>query len=371
MFITIITICLNDLQGLMQTCESVKMQKDDGFEHIIIDGGSTDGSVDYIKSYANSKVKWISEGDKGRSDAFNKGIKMARESLILCLNAGDCFADDNVIKDVLDDWNKYKTDVLCYPVEKKDGKIMKPSESSWEKGLLAHQGLFVLKKVYDSIGDYNIYLSNRMDYDFFYRLAKNNCSHYISNRIVSIFDMNGITTYSRNNFKIEGAAVRLIYDKDKFISDVIEDLMYVTNANHETENDYDEAAIRMQNEDRLKKGLLVQWMRNIQNGKKISVLLKNSNLHSASIYGCGEIGRLVAAELKSMIEVKEFIDQKADEISDKEYSVVSLEKMNLNVDAVIVSILSEEDSIVENIKSIYSGQVISIRKLVAETAWLD
>ena len=95
--ITIITVVFNDRIGLEKTIQSVITQAYDSKEYIIIDGGSTDGTVDVIKKYQDRIDKWISEPDKGIYDAMNKGIKMASGEWINFMNAGDVFVDPIVL----------------------------------------------------------------------------------------------------------------------------------------------------------------------------------------------------------------------------------------------------------------------------------
>jgi len=107
MKLTIITINYNDAKGLQKTLDSVACQKscDCKVEHIIIDGGSTDGSVEVIRDYEKQLLSlslrlsliWLSEKDKGVYNAMNKGIKMATGDYIQILNSGDILANDDVI----------------------------------------------------------------------------------------------------------------------------------------------------------------------------------------------------------------------------------------------------------------------------------
>ncbi len=360
MDITVITICLNDLEGLRKTRKSVDEQTIQAYKHIIIDGGSHDGTKMYLETLTGDDAVWVSEPDKGRSDAFNKGISMAKESLIICLNAGDVFKDAHVIEDVLDDWNKCEADVLCYPVVRTDGSIINVSEELWDKGLLAHQGIFISKKVYEELGGYNTFLSNRMDYDFFYRMAKAKVDHKIFERIVSVFDINGITTYGRNNAIIEGAGIKLLYDKTKYLVDVIGELSIVRK-DISTSNSFEN--ITIENTNTIKKKLLIQWVRNTQNNKRIADYLLRIGVRFTSIYGCGEIGKLLAGELQGIV-ITEFIDKKADKLSMEKYPVVAVNDMNPDVDAVIVTTLYDEDSIFEDLKGVFKGRIIHIKSLI-------
>ena len=104
MILSIITINRNNSVGLEKTLKSVGSQKCKEFEHVIVDGASTDGGVDVIREYADSlgnRVKWVSEPDKGIYNAMNKGIKMASGDYIQILNSGDSLVSDDVIKRML------------------------------------------------------------------------------------------------------------------------------------------------------------------------------------------------------------------------------------------------------------------------------
>lgn len=106
MRLSIITINRNNAAGLRKTMESVFMQTYRDIEYIVIDGGSTDSSVEVIKDYVNQlkiedrklKIDWISEPDKGVYNAMNKGIKRATGEYVYILNSGDCVAAPNTIE---------------------------------------------------------------------------------------------------------------------------------------------------------------------------------------------------------------------------------------------------------------------------------
>lgn len=136
MKISIITINYNDAQGLAKTLKSVASQVlsdkmlNDGFslEHIIVDGGSTDDSIEVIKEYASRnindhqsainfhlEVKWVSEKDKGVYNAMNKGIKMASGEYIQILNAGDILASNEVLAKVRGKMEELRTTDGSYP----------------------------------------------------------------------------------------------------------------------------------------------------------------------------------------------------------------------------------------------------------------
>ena len=100
MKLSIITVNLNNKTGLEKTVKSVCSQTFEEFEFIIIDGGSTDGSLDIIKRYEDNISCWVSEQDKGVYNAMNKGIKMAKGEYLQFLNSGDSLINSDVLNKV-------------------------------------------------------------------------------------------------------------------------------------------------------------------------------------------------------------------------------------------------------------------------------
>lgn len=95
--ISVITINYNNLIGLRNTITSVISQEYNKIQYIIIDGGSTDGSAEFIAGVADKLYYWVSEKDNGIYDAMNKGIKFSQGEYLLFLNSGDCFSDNKVL----------------------------------------------------------------------------------------------------------------------------------------------------------------------------------------------------------------------------------------------------------------------------------
>ena len=104
MKLSIITINRNNAAGLEKTLQSVAAQTFKEFEYIVVDGASTDGSVEVIKKYESkfAHLKWVSEPDKGIYNAMNKGIKVAKGEYLLFLNSGDWLCNESIIQDFVD-----------------------------------------------------------------------------------------------------------------------------------------------------------------------------------------------------------------------------------------------------------------------------
>ena len=102
--ISILTPSFNTDQYIEENILSVLNQDYKNVEHIVIDGGSTDNTVEILKKYPH--LKWVSEKDEGQSDAYNKGLKIATGELVLCLNSDDDLFNKNVFKSVITEINK-------------------------------------------------------------------------------------------------------------------------------------------------------------------------------------------------------------------------------------------------------------------------
>lgn len=209
MMIDIITINLNNKEGLKRTIESVINQTYfDKVNFIIIDGGSTDGSVDIIKEYRDKLYYWISEKDDGIYNAMNKGIKVSLNDYCLFLNSGDYLKENNALERVFpylngdydlvygNEWklkDRYKNNS---PYEAKYPD--KLDESFFRRTSLPHQSTFIktelLKKhKYDE--GYKVI----SDWKFFRESWKSGCTYIHVPFIISAYYCNG---FSYQNLKL-------------------------------------------------------------------------------------------------------------------------------------------------------------------------
>jgi len=170
--ISIITIAYNCADAIERTIRSVLSQRFTDFEYIIIDGGSTDGTADIVRRNSGSLSYWVSERDRGISDAFNKGIAAAKGKYINLLNAGDSFTSIHTLEELA----PHLTEPLVTFrfMEENSGehsRMVNEEEPDVEKkALLGHQATFVHRDVYTSFGGYNGSYKIRMDFDFFLRV---------------------------------------------------------------------------------------------------------------------------------------------------------------------------------------------------------
>ncbi|MBI0400162.1 glycosyltransferase family 2 protein [Cyclobacterium marinum] len=142
--ISIITVCYNCVKDITLTIESVLNQKYSNIQYIIIDGGSTDGTIDIINKYKDKIDIIISEPDQGIFDAMNKGLKYATGDWVNFMNAGDRFYDDSVLQSLFQSTSYINIGVL-YGSTFSKGTIRKPKELGFLKygGIMAcHQSIF-------------------------------------------------------------------------------------------------------------------------------------------------------------------------------------------------------------------------------------
>jgi glycosyltransferase involved in cell wall biosynthesis len=170
--ISVITISYNCVDLIERTIRSVLSQNFNNFEYIIIDGGSTDGTAGIIWKYRKELAYWISEKDRGISDAFNKGIAAAKGNYINLLNAGDTYTNADTLAAVS---SHLTTPLVAFRfTEENSGehsRLVREDEPNIErKALLGHQATFVQKQVYEEWGGYNSSYKIRMDFDFFLRV---------------------------------------------------------------------------------------------------------------------------------------------------------------------------------------------------------
>jgi glycosyltransferase involved in cell wall biosynthesis len=161
--LSIITINLNNCEGLRNTMNSVIKQTYQNFEYIVIDGASSDGSVELIKSYQEKINYWISKEDSGIYEAMNKGIKQANGKFLLFLNSGDTLYHSNILAEITEkikdnDVNIFYTDVNFVDEKLKLAWIKTypktVDDSFFIKSSLCHQTMLIEKRVFDEIGLY-------------------------------------------------------------------------------------------------------------------------------------------------------------------------------------------------------------------------
>lgn len=249
MKLSIITITYNNAEGLHRTIQSVQSQTFRDFEHIIVDGGSTDGSVEVIREYEQSlasrlsplasNLKWLSEPDSGIYNAMNKGIKMANGEYLLFLNSGDYLVDADTLSKVFQ-IAKDNIDVIYGDIKVvyNNQEIIKESpdvvtfQYLYSNAIFHSGGSFIKKTLFDSYGLYDENLRIVSDWKFFVEIfILKNVSYQHINLILSVFDLYGISTENQELMMKERMLVlrdlfpeRILLDYEKFSSSSIKPL---------------------------------------------------------------------------------------------------------------------------------------------------
>lgn len=173
--LSIITINLNNLVGLQKTMQSVFEQNFSGYEYIIIDGDSTDGSKEYINQSAQKLFYSVSERDNGVYDAMNKGIAKATGTFLMFLNSGDCLVNQNVLTHLNRYIQRATSDIYYGDIQITDmtgqvSVLQYPSEltlSFWNTATINHQASLIKSSLFPEMGKYDATFSLAADYVFF------------------------------------------------------------------------------------------------------------------------------------------------------------------------------------------------------------
>ena len=203
--LSIITVNLNNAWGLAKTIKSVKEQTFKDVEVIVVDGGSTDGSVEVIKKYGENISYWISEKDNGIYHAMNKGIAIAKGMYCLFLNSGDTLVNETVLENVFNQnptadivyGNKQTRDVNGSVIHRtmpdKMGVIQLYADTLW------HPVSFVKRTLFKKYGGYDEHFKIAGDYEFFVRviISKKVSTRHLHLEIAS-FDMSGVSSDKNN-----------------------------------------------------------------------------------------------------------------------------------------------------------------------------
>lgn len=201
-YFSILTASFNRCSTIQETLESIYNQTFESFEHIIVDGSSSDNTVKLLKKYEQRySLRWISEPDKGIADALNKGLRRAAGYYIIVLQADDTLINSAILEYVFALVNQSEKDIYSFPVlldhPSRGLTLRKPIRQLWYnrfKFIFPHQGCFVKRSVFDKIGGFNTSFKIAMDYDFFYRALKQKSSVKFYQKPITLMGGTGIGT---------------------------------------------------------------------------------------------------------------------------------------------------------------------------------
>lgn len=242
MILSIITINWNNADGLEKTMRSVVKQNEKEFEYVVVDGGSTDESVEVIKKYAlQREIVWSSERDNGIYNGMNKGIQKARGEYIMILNSGDYLADDNVVGCLLKSIESdgypsvyYGNIIKIWP----DGKTLidhqiegEISMISFYSGTLNPDGAMIKKSLFEKYGYFDESMKICSDWAWLMNVL---ALHGETSKRCSIntiyFDMTGVSEGGEKSLKTIKSERRQVLEKalpaailadyDKYATDI-------------------------------------------------------------------------------------------------------------------------------------------------------
>lgn len=204
MKLSVITINRNNADGLQRTLTSVLEQTSREFEYIVIDGASTDGSIDVVRSFSfGIPFKWISEPDGGIYHAMNKGLRLAEGDYCLFLNSGDVLYDPEVIDTFV------RADCQADIVAGKEyvpqlGRFFTPPSPGkltydyFYDNVLAHQSTFIRRRLLLEYGGYNEEYRIVSDWEFWLKaIVRDNATYEVFPFPVAIFDFSGISNQAQ------------------------------------------------------------------------------------------------------------------------------------------------------------------------------
>ena len=188
--ITVITVCYNSADTLEQALKSVTIQDWPNVEHIVIDGGSTDDTLDILGRYKNHLAYVVSEPDNGIYDAMNKGLARATGDVVCFLNADDQYASENVLSMAANQMRAGQLDALLgdvgffhasnptRQVRRYRSDRFTPERLAWG-WMPAHPALFLTRSVIDRVGQFNTTYKIAGDYEFVIRAFYGHALRYV------------------------------------------------------------------------------------------------------------------------------------------------------------------------------------------------
>jgi glycosyltransferase involved in cell wall biosynthesis len=219
MKISIITVCYNSAQTIAHTLRSVAGQTYPDIEHIVVDGLSTDNTLEVIKEFGSRVAILVSEKDKGIYDAMNKGLALATGDVVGFINADDFYASEDAVSSVVNALQQSRADScygdLCYIAQKDTTKIIRYWQSNdygdgyFEKGWCPpHPTFFVKRSIYQAHGFFNLKYRIASDVELMARflVIHKITSCYIPKVLINM-RMGGTTNRSLSNVVIQNREI--------------------------------------------------------------------------------------------------------------------------------------------------------------------
>ena len=211
--LSVITINYNNRQGLAGTFASVFSQAFTDFEYIVIDGGSTDGSVALIEAHAARISHWVSEPDKGIYDAMNKGLAAASGQYLNFLNSGDCFLSPQTLDTCIRQLAAQpEIDILYADIHLITDSSPVPELYThpadltlryFKKDILNHQASLIKASLFRELGNFPLQYKLAGDYWFYLKSFLAGKQFVYMNFVMVLYDFNGVSLSSSNHYLTE------------------------------------------------------------------------------------------------------------------------------------------------------------------------
>lgn len=295
--ISIITACYNAENTIEQTIQSVLEQTYKNIEYIIIDGASTDGTMEIVSKYLEIIDVVISVSDKGVYDAFNKGVHIASGEYVMFLNADDYLLGNGVIKQLAVFINK-KKDAVCvygdiYMINESTGYKTKHGQNinldRLKEGIMPpHPATLLLREVILAFGGFDLQYRIAADFDLMAKaLQKYGNRMYHLPIVVSMFRLGGLSSNDSTRSIVLNETKSILKKHFPDNSALVNQQAYDTN-----------------------ESLLKKWLEQITfHNKSISTPLKEKQIKSVVIFGSEEMALLIARDLiNSDIQIRGYLD---------------------------------------------------------------
>lgn len=228
MKVSLITVVYNAQDTIARCIESVISQKYPDVEHIIIDGGSTDNTLQVINQYRSSISHFVSEPDKGIYDAMNKGIKLATGQIIGTLNADDRLADAEVLSAIVRTFTENDAEAVYgnLLIVSPGGKIIRKWNSkqcgagSFNRGFMPpHPTFYCKRQLFQKLGFYSLQYGSAADYELMVRfMHRHKIKNFYLNKVIVIMQGGGVSNSSlKNRFKAWGFDLKAMHQNNVMI----------------------------------------------------------------------------------------------------------------------------------------------------------
>jgi len=223
--LSIITVCYNNCEGLRKTMESVKAQTFKDYEYIVIDGGSTDGTVELIKENEQYIDYWVSEKDSGIYNAMNKGIKVAKGEYCYFLNSDDYIAASNTLEKIFKQVKNNPDIIYGNLARRKNNKLHSITKFSnritpccfyRHKQAIHHQASFMKRELFEKYGLYSDKAKLISDWIFFFEtIILHKVSTQYINRVFVVFLYGGESSTGISEISIKNEIIQAHFSQEQ------------------------------------------------------------------------------------------------------------------------------------------------------------